>query len=105
MTRPDSRTRSLLVMAAVAALVGLGAAAGWEAVRAQGHAPDVVVMHVIMTVVVVLAVFVVNVTRCSTRPSGADSASVESARACSVHSIARGGHWSSACHVSPCGLK
>ena len=37
MTRPDSRIRSLLVMAVVAALLGLGAAAGWEAVRAQGH--------------------------------------------------------------------
>ena len=36
MTRPDSRIRSFLVMA-VAALLGLGAAAGWEAVRAQGH--------------------------------------------------------------------
>jgi len=37
MTRPDSRIRSLLVMAVAAALLGLGAAAGWEAVRAQGH--------------------------------------------------------------------
>jgi hypothetical protein len=37
MTRLDSRMRSFLVMAVVAALVGLGAAAGWEAVRAQGH--------------------------------------------------------------------
>jgi hypothetical protein len=37
MTRPDSRIRSLLVMAVVALLLGLGAAAGWEAVRAQGH--------------------------------------------------------------------
>jgi hypothetical protein len=37
MTRLDSRIRSFLVMALVAALVGLGAAAGWEAVRAQGH--------------------------------------------------------------------
>jgi hypothetical protein len=45
MTRPDSRIRSFLVMAVAAALLGLGAAAGWEAVRAQGHnhthaAPD-----------------------------------------------------------------
>jgi hypothetical protein len=45
MTRPDSRIRSFLVMALAAAAVGLGAAAGWEAVRAQGHshtlaAPD-----------------------------------------------------------------
>jgi hypothetical protein len=37
MTRPDGRLRSFLVMALVAALVGLGAAAGWEAVRAQSH--------------------------------------------------------------------
>ena len=37
MTRLDSRIRSFLVLALVAALVGLGAAAGWEAVRAQGH--------------------------------------------------------------------
>ncbi len=37
MTRPGSRIRSFLAMAVVAALVGLGAAAGWEAVRAQGH--------------------------------------------------------------------
>ncbi|HJR01068.1 MAG TPA: hypothetical protein VKA83_05520 [Methylomirabilota bacterium] len=37
MTRPDSRIRSFLVMAVAAAVVGLGAAAGWEAVRAQGH--------------------------------------------------------------------
>jgi hypothetical protein len=37
MTRPDSRIRSFLVMALAAAAVGLGAAAGWEAVRAQGH--------------------------------------------------------------------
>jgi len=37
MTRPDSRIRSFLVMALAAAVVGLGAAAGWEAVRAQGH--------------------------------------------------------------------
>ncbi len=37
MTRPDSRIRSFLVMAVAAALLGLGAAAGWEAVRAQGH--------------------------------------------------------------------
>ena len=35
MTRPDSRIRSLLVMAVAALLLGLGAAAGWEAVRAQ----------------------------------------------------------------------
>lgn len=37
MTRPNSRIRSFLVMAVVAVLLGLGAAAGWEAVRAQGH--------------------------------------------------------------------
>jgi hypothetical protein len=37
MTRLDSRIRSLLVMAGAATLLGLGAAAGWEAVRAQGH--------------------------------------------------------------------
>jgi len=37
MTRRDSRTRSLLVMAVAATLLGLAAAAGWEAVRAQGH--------------------------------------------------------------------
>ena len=37
MTRPDSRIRSFLVMAVAAALLGLGVAAGWEAVRAQGH--------------------------------------------------------------------
>lgn len=37
MTRPDSRIRSFLVVAVAAAVVGLGAAAGWEAVRAQGH--------------------------------------------------------------------
>jgi hypothetical protein len=37
MTRLDSRIRSFIAMAVVAALVGLGAAAGWEAVRAQGH--------------------------------------------------------------------
>jgi hypothetical protein len=37
MTRLDSRIRSFLVMAVAAALVGLGAAAGWEAVRAQSH--------------------------------------------------------------------
>ncbi len=37
MTRLDSRIRSFVAMAVVAALVGLGAAAGWEAVRAQGH--------------------------------------------------------------------
>lgn len=37
MTRPDSRIRSIVAMAVVAALVGLGAAAAWEAVRAQGH--------------------------------------------------------------------
>jgi len=44
MTRLDSRIRSFLVMAVVAALVGLGAAAGWEAVRAQApshsHTPS-----------------------------------------------------------------
>ena len=38
MTRPDSQIRTFLVMAVAAAVVGLGAAAGWEAVRAQGHA-------------------------------------------------------------------
>jgi hypothetical protein len=37
MTRPDSRIRSFLVTAVAALLLGLGAAAGWEAVRAQGH--------------------------------------------------------------------
>ena len=37
MTQLDSRIRSFLAMAVVAALAGLGAAAGWEAVRAQGH--------------------------------------------------------------------
>src|SRR5688500_4610957 len=37
MTRLDSRMRSFLVIAVAAAAVGLGAAAGWEAVRAQGH--------------------------------------------------------------------
>lgn len=39
MTRIDSRIRSFLVVAGAAALLGLGAAAGWEAVRAQapGH--------------------------------------------------------------------
>ena len=37
MTRPDGRMRSFLVMGVAAALVGLGATAGWEAVRAQGH--------------------------------------------------------------------
>jgi hypothetical protein len=37
MTRRDSRIRSFLVMTVAAAVVGLGAAAGWEAVRAQGH--------------------------------------------------------------------
>ena len=37
MTRPDNRIRTFLVMAVAAAVVGLGAAAGWEAVRAQGH--------------------------------------------------------------------
>jgi hypothetical protein len=37
MTRFDSRIRSFLVLAVAAALVGLGAAAGWEAVRAQSH--------------------------------------------------------------------
>jgi hypothetical protein len=38
MTRPDSRIRTFLAMAVVAAVVGLGAAAGWETVRAQGQA-------------------------------------------------------------------
>lgn len=37
MTRPDRRIRSFLVMVVAAALIGLGAAAGWEAVRAQDH--------------------------------------------------------------------
>jgi len=39
MMRLDSRIRAGLVMAAAAALLGLGAAAGWEVVRAQsqGH--------------------------------------------------------------------
>lgn len=37
MTRLDSRTRSLLVVAIAAALLGAGAAAGWEVVRAQSH--------------------------------------------------------------------
>jgi hypothetical protein len=37
MTRLDRRIRSFLVMAVAAVLIGLGAAAGWEAVRAQGH--------------------------------------------------------------------
>ncbi len=37
MTRSGGRIRSFLVMAVVAALIGLGAAAGWEAVRAQSH--------------------------------------------------------------------
>lgn len=37
MTRLDGRIRSFLVMAVAAALIGLGAAAGWEAVRAQSH--------------------------------------------------------------------
>jgi hypothetical protein len=36
MTRLDHRIRSILVLALVAALVGLGAA-GWEAARAQSH--------------------------------------------------------------------
>ena len=35
--RLDRRIRSVLVMALAATLVGLGAAAGWEAVRAQSH--------------------------------------------------------------------
>jgi hypothetical protein len=35
--RLDSRIRAVLVMAVAAALVGLGAAAGWEAVRAQSQ--------------------------------------------------------------------
>ncbi|MGH7348846.1 MAG: hypothetical protein ACREI6_02430, partial [Candidatus Rokuibacteriota bacterium] len=37
MTPRDSRIRSLLVLAVAAILLGLGGAAGWEAVRAQGH--------------------------------------------------------------------
>ncbi|MGH7384174.1 MAG: hypothetical protein ACREKG_03260 [Candidatus Rokuibacteriota bacterium] len=37
MTPPDRRLRSLFVMAMASTLLGLGAAAGWEAVRAQGH--------------------------------------------------------------------
>jgi hypothetical protein len=37
MTRLDGRIRSFLMMAVVAAVLGLGIAAGWEAVRAQGH--------------------------------------------------------------------
>ncbi len=37
MMRLDSRIRSFLVIAVAAVLVGLGAAAGWEAVRAQSH--------------------------------------------------------------------
>jgi hypothetical protein len=37
MTRFDTRIRSLLVVAVAAALLGAGAAAGWEAVRAQSH--------------------------------------------------------------------
>ena len=37
MMRLDSRIRAVLVMAGAAALLGLGAAAGWEAVRAQSQ--------------------------------------------------------------------
>jgi len=37
MTRLDNRIRSFLVVTVAATVVGLGAAAGWEAVRAQGH--------------------------------------------------------------------
>jgi hypothetical protein len=37
MTRSFRPVRSLLVMSVTAALVGLGAAAGWELVRAQSH--------------------------------------------------------------------
>jgi hypothetical protein len=37
MRRFDPRTRSFVVLALASALVGLGAAAGWEAVRAQSH--------------------------------------------------------------------
>jgi len=37
MTRLGSRIRTVLALAIGAALLGLGAAAGWEAVRAQGH--------------------------------------------------------------------
>jgi opacity protein-like surface antigen len=37
MTRFDGRIRSLLMIAVAAAVLGLGLAAGWEAVRAQGH--------------------------------------------------------------------
>lgn len=37
MTRLDGRIRSFAALALGAALLGVGAAAGWEAVRAQGH--------------------------------------------------------------------
>lgn len=37
MTRPVTRIRSFMVVAGAAALLGLAAAAGWEAVRAQSH--------------------------------------------------------------------
>lgn len=37
MTRFDLRTRSVLAIVSVAALLGLGAAVGWEAARAQSH--------------------------------------------------------------------
>ena len=37
MMQLDSRIRYAVVMAVAAVLVGLGAAAGWEAVRAQSH--------------------------------------------------------------------
>jgi hypothetical protein len=37
MTRFDPRTRSVLALAVAAALLGLGAAAGWQAARAQSH--------------------------------------------------------------------
>ncbi|HET8533008.1 MAG TPA: hypothetical protein VFO08_17780 [Methylomirabilota bacterium] len=37
MTRFDHRTRSALAIAVAAVLLGLGAAAGWEAARAQSH--------------------------------------------------------------------
>ena len=37
MTAPDRRIPSLLAMAVTVTLLGLGAAAGWQAVRAQGH--------------------------------------------------------------------
>ena len=37
MTRLDAQMRPLLVIAVAAALLGIGAVAGWEAVRAQTH--------------------------------------------------------------------